>query len=67
MVLKKVWLNISEHYNLGNDFYQWWLDSSNTFSASLFESNESDLADAKQAKYRNISETLKLDPEITVL
>ncbi|WP_415881645.1 class I SAM-dependent methyltransferase [Neptuniibacter sp. QD34_54] len=50
--------NISAHYDLGNDFYQPWLDESMTYSAALYNSQEESLYDAQQNKYGRIIELL---------
>ncbi len=43
--------NIAHHYDLGNAFYQKWLDPSMTYSAALFEDDTEDLAKAQEQKY----------------
>jgi cyclopropane-fatty-acyl-phospholipid synthase len=44
--------NIHTHYDLGNPFYQLWLDSSMTYSSALFEGDTSQsLEKAQCAKY----------------
>lgn len=48
--------NISEHYDLGNDFYAEWLDPSMTYSSALFESEDQSLEAAQHQKYRRIAE-----------
>jgi cyclopropane-fatty-acyl-phospholipid synthase len=50
--------NIEAHYDLGNDFYQIWLDETMTYSGALFEDKNSDLATAQHRKYHNILEKL---------
>ncbi|WP_415885121.1 class I SAM-dependent methyltransferase [Neptuniibacter sp. QD37_6] len=50
--------NIAAHYDLGNDFYQPWLDESMTYSAALYNSQEESLYDAQQNKYGRIIELL---------
>lgn len=50
--------NISYHYDLGNDFYQLWLDSSMTYSSAIFKNNDTNLEEAQHAKYKNILEKL---------
>lgn len=50
--------NISFHYDLGNDFYQLWLDESMTYSAAVFEQPGLTLADAQRAKYRRLAEAV---------
>ena len=55
--------NIEAHYDLGNDFYQAWLDPTMTYSSALFGGAEqSSLADAQRAKYRRILRELALQP-----
>jgi cyclopropane-fatty-acyl-phospholipid synthase len=46
--------NIKEHYDVGNDFYQLWLDESMTYSSALFAGEEKTLTQAQQAKYQRI-------------
>jgi len=46
--------NIEEHYDLGNDFYELWLDSSMTYSSALFSNKPLDLHRAQENKYQNI-------------
>lgn len=48
--------NISEHYDLGNDFYAEWLDPSMTYSSALFTSDDQSLIDAQHTKYRRVAE-----------
>jgi cyclopropane-fatty-acyl-phospholipid synthase len=48
--------NISEHYDLGNDFYAEWLDPSMTYSSALFSSDDQPLEDAQREKYRRVAE-----------
>lgn len=54
--------NIAYHYDLGNAFYESWLDPSMTYSAARFETPEQSLGDAQQAKYRRLVELLELRP-----
>ncbi len=48
--------NISEHYDLGNDFYAEWLDPSMTYSSALFASEDLSLEAAQHQKYRRVAE-----------
>lgn len=50
--------NIKAHYDLGNDFYQLWLDETMTYSSALFNEYEISLANAQRQKYQNILEKL---------
>jgi cyclopropane-fatty-acyl-phospholipid synthase len=52
--------NISEHYDLGNEFYGLWLDPSMTYSGARFESAEQSLEDAQRGKYDALCRKLKL-------
>ena len=53
--------NIKYHYDLGNNFYEKWLDKTMTYSSALFDNINTDLSDAQFNKYRKIAETLSLD------
>lgn len=46
--------NIHAHYDLGNDFYSLWLDSSMTYSAAIFDNDNQNLQDAQNNKYDRI-------------
>jgi cyclopropane-fatty-acyl-phospholipid synthase len=55
--------NILAHYDLGNAFYQRWLDPSMTYSSARFEKPELSLEDAQTAKYRSLARKLSLQPD----
>ena len=59
--------NISAHYDLGNKFYENWLDKTMTYSSALFDKKTKSLEDAQRNKYSRICETLKLKPGDKVL
>ncbi len=48
--------NISEHYDLGNDFYGEWLDPSMTYSSAVFQSGDQSLEEAQRAKYQRVAD-----------
>jgi cyclopropane-fatty-acyl-phospholipid synthase len=50
--------NIQFHYDLGNDFYQLWLDETMTYSSAIFEGKDLDLKDAQKNKYQRILKKL---------
>ncbi len=50
--------NITDHYDLGNDFYRLWLDETMTYSSAYFTAPEQPLADAQRAKYARVIEAL---------
>lgn len=46
--------NIKAHYDVGNEFYQLWLDKSMTYSSALFGPSETDLQAAQTNKYDRV-------------
>ena len=52
--------NIGAHYDLGNDFFQLFLDDSMTYSAGVFPTAATSLADAQRRKYDLICRKLDL-------
>ena len=52
--------NISEHYDLGNEFYSLFLDRSMTYSCALFQSKDDTLESAQEAKYDRLCQKLRL-------
>lgn len=60
--------NIVAHYDLGNRFYETWLDATMSYSAALFDGDHSrSLEDAQRAKYRRILDQLDAAPGQQVL
>ena len=59
--------NISAHYDLGNDFYELWLDETMSYSSALFTPATTSFAQAQQAKYQRIIDELDLQTGQTVL
>jgi cyclopropane-fatty-acyl-phospholipid synthase len=59
--------NISAHYDLGNDFYQQWLDPSMTYSSAIFRDGANSLEEAQEAKYRSLAEMTDIQPGHHVL
>ncbi len=59
--------NISDHYDLGNDFYKLWLDRSMTYSSGIFTSDKDSLEKAQAAKYEALCEALHLCADDRVL
>ncbi|HEY9115571.1 MAG TPA: cyclopropane-fatty-acyl-phospholipid synthase family protein, partial [Bacteroidales bacterium] len=52
--------NISEHYDLSNEFFQLFLDSSMTYSSAFFETGNESLEKAQQAKYELMCRSINL-------
>ena len=59
--------NIKAHYDLGNAFYQTWLDRTMTYSSAVFVPGDNDLAAAQTRKYRLIAERAGLQSGDSVL
>jgi cyclopropane-fatty-acyl-phospholipid synthase len=59
--------NIREHYDLGNEFYQLWLDATMTYSSALFNNVAQSLESAQSAKYEALAQKLRLAPTDHVL
>jgi cyclopropane-fatty-acyl-phospholipid synthase len=52
--------NVVFHYDLGNEFYQSWLDPSMTYSSALYQHPGQTLEDAQDAKLARIVELMNL-------
>ncbi|MFT6657771.1 class I SAM-dependent methyltransferase [Maritalea sp.] len=59
--------NISEHYDLGNDFYSLWLDPSMAYSSAYYTDENQTLTDAQWAKNRLVAEMAGIKNGATVL
>ncbi len=59
--------NISEHYDLSNDFFRLFLDGTMTYSSAYFLRPDMDLEAAQFAKYESLCQSLKLQPGDHVL
>ena len=54
--------NIMAHYDLGNAFYEKWLDPTMTYSSARFPAPGADLAQAQTNKYRTLAQSIHLSP-----
>jgi cyclopropane-fatty-acyl-phospholipid synthase len=52
--------NIEAHYDLSNEFFSLFLDKSMTYSSAIFTSENEDLFEAQQNKYKRLCESLML-------
>ncbi len=59
--------NIHAHYDLGNAFYDLWLDRTMNYSSALFESPEQDMVAAQHAKVRRALRMVNVQPGDRVL
>jgi cyclopropane-fatty-acyl-phospholipid synthase len=58
---------IAAHYDLGNDFFELFLDETMTYSCAVFDSPGTDLADASRAKLERVCAKLDVQPRDHVL
>lgn len=59
--------DIHSHYDLGNDFYELWLDKTLTYSCAYFETPEDSLEQAQINKVHHILDKLFIQPGETLL
>ena len=59
--------NIEYHYDLGNEFYQKWLDEKMIYSSAIYTSNKDTLEEAQERKLARIIDLLAPQPQQNVL
>ena len=59
--------NILAHYDLGNAFYETWLDAGMTYSSARYAHAGQSLSDAQQHKYESLAREIDLRPDHHVL
>ncbi len=59
--------NISEHYDLSNDFFELMLDDTMMYSSAVFEHPDESLYSAQQRKIKLLADKLRLKPGAKVL
>jgi cyclopropane-fatty-acyl-phospholipid synthase len=59
--------NIAHHYDIGNSFYEAWLDPTMTYSSAVFDSETDDLTTAQLNKYKRLAELADIQPDDRVL
>ncbi len=59
--------NIHHHYDLGNDFYQLWLDKNLVYTCAFFATDKVTLEEAQIAKMDLVCRKLRLTPGETVV
>ncbi|MAF80381.1 hypothetical protein CL628_00015 [bacterium] len=59
--------NAQHHYDIGNEFYEMWLDSSQTYSCAYFDTGNETLDEAQLAKRDIICRKLRLEPGQTLV
>jgi cyclopropane-fatty-acyl-phospholipid synthase len=59
--------NIGAHYDLGNEFFELFLDPTLTYSSGIFDADDSSMEEASIAKYDRVCKKLHLSPSDRVL
>ncbi|OYU39915.1 MAG: SAM-dependent methyltransferase [Pseudorhodobacter sp. PARRP1] len=59
--------NIAHHYDLGNDFYQLWLDDTMTYSSAIYRTGQESLETAQAQKYASMVDQMGAKPGDHVL
>jgi cyclopropane-fatty-acyl-phospholipid synthase len=59
--------NIAAHYDLGNEFFELFLDPTLTYSCGVFEREDASMEEASLAKYERVCRKLRLGPADHVL
>ena len=59
--------NIEYHYDIGNSFYEIWLDKSMTYSSGIFQKENEDLYQAQKNKYEKLIKKMDIKPHHKVL
>ncbi len=59
--------NIHDHYDLGNEFYELWLDPTMTYSSAIFDTPDERLEDAQRAKLKAILDRTATKPGDRIL
>lgn len=59
--------NIAAHYDLGNTFYEAWLDPTMAYSAASFRAGNADLELAQHAKFEQMADLAQIGPDQHVL
>jgi Cyclopropane fatty acid synthase and related methyltransferases len=54
--------DIQSHYDIGNDFYEMWLDKTMTYSCAYFEHDDDTLEEAQMNKVHHILNKLQPEP-----
>jgi cyclopropane-fatty-acyl-phospholipid synthase len=60
-------VNIAAHYDLGNEFYEMWLDDTMTYSSAVFEPNSNSLEAAQRRKIDKVLEAAEAAPGKSIL
>ena len=59
--------NIYHHYDIGNDFYQLWLDEEMAYTCAYFHHENMTLEAAQRAKFDHVCRKARLEPDMVVV
>jgi cyclopropane-fatty-acyl-phospholipid synthase len=59
--------NIAAHYDLGNEFYEMWLDDTMSYSSAVFEPNSNSLEAAQRQKIAKVLDAAEAAPGKSIL
>lgn len=59
--------NIIAHYDLGNSFYERWLDKTMTYSSAIYPKPDAELSEAQTNKYRALAKMIDAGPSDHIL
>ena len=59
--------NIHYHYDLGNKFYESWLDETMTYSSAMFKTKKQSLQSAQINKYKSLANLVNIKPGDKIL
>lgn len=59
--------NIEAHYDLGNSFYDLWLDETKSYSSGIYDSKNISLYQAQVNKYQRVLDQIRIQPKQEVL
>jgi len=65
--IKKARKNVVNHYDLGNDFFKYWLDPTMTYTCAYFPNDDITLEEAQLEKMEYICKKLNLTKGLTVI
>tara|TARA_Y100000590_G_scaffold194337_1_gene220816 strand:- start:89 stop:1282 length:1194 start_codon:yes stop_codon:yes gene_type:complete len=65
--ISKARKNIEYHYDLGNKFYELWLDETMTYSSGYFKESNDDLLTSQINKFKKIIEPMEINEKSSIL
>lgn len=59
--------NIHHHYDVGNEFYSWWLDERMAYTCAYFPRPDATLEEAQLAKFDHVCRKVRMRPGMAVV